>query len=479
MFDSNKARLGAAVSIFNYPIVNNGFIPTVVILDSSFVANAIVFLNKNVHPLGTGAVYANEVPIKFQGITSFHDNSETALSAVGDKVTFDDHSSATFTDNKGALGGGIALLGTAFLLVGEDVEMTFINNYASQYGGAIYNEYLTREDLRASIDCFICYKQPFIAPKDWRVQFFFSNNTANKHGQSIYSTAILPCLYGDNEVDNIFCWKDNHQIEHWIYEDSNCSDQIHTQPQSFTLRNMDSISSPIDAYPGHAFHLPLDAWDDLNHNVTNDSVYYAYIEENAIADVKLEYTHVASNYISITGEPQKNLGLVMQTEGSLVHLNLTLKKCPPGFNQVGNYANKLQCKCAEKDYRGFLKCSEKKLISRIDAKFWYGLVNSYSSEIYLMGYIPQYFVPSVHRINSTKTDIDLPRDFSEVENFICGSLNRQGVLCGECQPGYAVAINSPSYQCVLCNTTTPAKSVGLAVLYTVLTYVPITILFGS
>ena len=476
-FDSNKARLGAAVSIFNYPIVNNGIVPTVKIIDSSFMANTIVFLNENVHPLGTGVVYVNEVPLKFQGNTSFYGNSGTALSAVGDKVTFDDHSSATFTDNRGALGGGIALLGTAFLLVSEGVRMKFVSNYASQYGGAIYNEYLTREDLTASIDCFIRYKQPFVEPKDWKVHFFFSNNTANKRGQSIYSTAILPCLYGSNEIDNIFCWKDNHQIEHWIYEDSNCSDQIHTQPQNFTLRNMESISSPINAYPGHAFHLPLDAWDDLSHNVTDDSVYYAYIEDTAIADVKSEYTHVASNYISITGEPQKNLGLAMQTEGSLVHLNLTLKMCPPGFLQVGNDAKTLECKCSENNYRGFLKCSEKKFISRIDAKLWYGLVDTYSSETYLMGYIPQYFVSSVHRINSTKSDIDLPRDLDEVKNFICGSLNRQGVLCGECQPGYAVAINSPSYKCVLCNTTTPAKSVGLAVLYTVLTYVPITILF--
>ena len=247
---------------------------------------------------------------------------------------------------------------------------------------------------------------------------------------------------------------------------------------------MDSISSPIEAYPGHAFRLPLDAWDDLDHNVTNDSVYYAYIKDSATADVKSGYTHVASNYISITGEPQNSLVLVLQTEGSLVYLNLTLKMCPPGFYQESNDnsdAKTVQCRCSENVYRGFLKCSAKKFKSKMDAKFWYGLVDAYSSEIYLMGYIPQYFVSSMHKINSTSSFIDLPHELSdsEVEDFVCGPLNRQGVLCGECLPDYAVAINSPAYECVLCNTTDPAKSVGLTIAYIMLTYLPITILFGA
>ena len=476
-FDSNLARLGAAVSIFNYPVANEGYLPTVILKESSFIANAIVYLDETVHPLGTGTVYANEVPLKFQGSTTFVKNSGTALSTVGDKVSFDDHSSASFISNDGLLGGGIALLGTSFLLVGEDVTMNFVSNYASQFGGAIYNEYLSREDLKSSINCFIRYKDPFIAPKDWKVLFFFANNTADKHGQSIYSTAILPCLYGGNEVKNIFCWKDDQQIKRWIYEDSNCTDQIYTQPQKFTLRNMDSISSTIEAYPGHAFRLPLDAWDDLDHNVTEDSVYYAYITDSSTADVKSGYTHVASNYISITGKPQGNLGLVMQTTGSVVNLNLTLNECPPGFDLHGD-TKVLQCICSDDDYRSFLRCNAKKFKSKMNAKFWYGLVDTYSNETYLMGYIPQYFVSSVRRFSGEDSFIDLPRVLSKVENFLCEPLNRQGVLCGECLPDYAVAINSPEYECVLCNTTNRMKSVGLSFAYIALTYVPITILFG-
>ena len=478
-FESNKARLGSAVAVFNYPIVNDGYLPTVIFEDSTFTNNHIVYIDNDIHPLGTGAVYTNEVPLEFKGTTSFISNSGSALSAVGDKVTFDDYSSALFNNNRGVFGGGIALLGTAFLLVGENVEMNFTNNCASQYGGAIYNEYSSREDVKSSINCFIRYKKPFVAPIDWEVLFYFSNNTAKQLGKSIYSTAILPCLYGEDDVAKIFCWNDKQHIERWIYEESNCSDEIHTQPRSF------SSSSLIDAYPGYAFHLPLVAWDDLNHNVTDDSVYYAYINENskAISEVKPGYTHVASNYISITGKPNNEVKLVMQTERSrLMHvcLHLNLKTCPPGFDLVHNSSDPktLECNCnrsGNNNYHGHIRCNNQPLKSQIDTKYWYGLVND--SHSYLMGHMPIYFASNVQRITSTSSFIDIPDDPNEVGEYLCTQLNRTGVLCGECLPDYAVAVNSPTYECVRCNDTSQAKKVGDAFTYILLTYGPITVLF--
>ena len=481
-FESNKARIGSAVIIFDYPITNDGLLPPVTIEDCNFTDNSIVFLNEAVHPLGNGAVYVNDVALQLQGNVAFINNSGSALSIVGAKVGFDDHSSISFINNRGVRGGGIALLGGSFLLIGENTSVIFINNHASQYGGAIYNEYSSRQDLKSSIDCFIRYEKPFIGPKEWAVQFYFLNNKANKLGQSIYSTAILPCLYGDSDVTKIFCWTDEHSNEHWIYEGSNCSDQIHTEPQQFSLWYSDNISLPITAYPGQTFRLPLNAWDDLSHNVTNNSVYYAYMEESIIsAEVKPGYTYVASNYIRVTGEPRDNLTLVMQTEGSRtihVSLNLTLETCPPGFDQGYDHnIKKKECRCSNNDYRGHIRCLAEDLKSQIDTKYWFGLVEVGSTKQYLMGYIPLYFVSNVHRINSSKSFVDLPGNLSQVDEFLCGHLNRRGILCGECLPDYAVAINSPNYECVSCNDTTITKSAGYFVAYILLTYGPITILF--
>ena len=482
-FVSNKARLGSAVIIVDYPITNNGLLPSVTIIDSDFTDNSIVYLNEAVHPFGNGAVFVNDISLQFRGDVTFINNSGSALSAVASKVGFEDYSNILFMSNKGVLGGGIALLGGAFLLFGENMSMTFTSNHASQFGGAIYNEYSNRRDLKSSIDCFIRYKKPFIGPKEWAVQLYFSNNTATKLGQSIYSTAILPCLYyDDNDTSQIFCWTDDSNNEHWIYEGSNCSDQIHTEPQQFSLRHSTDLSLPINAYPGQLFRLPLDAWDDLNHNVTNDSVYYAYIDESITsAEVKPGYSYVASNYIRITGEPGNNLTLLMQTEGSRtihVSLNLTLKTCPPGFDEYFNQDIKTtECTCSKDDYLGHIKCITEDLKSQIDTEYWFGLVEISSTKQYLMGYIPLYFASNIHRINSSQAFIDLPRDPSQVSESLCEPLNRRGILCGECRPDYAVAINSPTYECVSCNGTSIATVVGYFFAYVTLTYGPITGLF--
>ena len=474
IFKSNTARLGSAVAVTNYPIVNIGYLPTVTLQDCTFINNTITYLDDIVHPLGTGAVYMKEVPLNFQGYTLFSNNSGSALGAIGQKVIFDDLSTTLFIDNRGVLGGAVALLGNAYLLIGENATINFTNNLASQYGGAIYNEYSSRENVKSSIDCFIRYKQPFIVPEHWKVLFYFSNNTvANKDGQSIYSTIILPCLYGGSDVSQIFCWAE----ENWIYENSNCSKQIQTQPHAFLLADSNNLSSPIDAFPGHEFRLPLEAKDDFKNNVTNDSVYYAYMDDNAPAKVKPGYTHVASNYISVTGEPNTTVRLTLQTQRSrMMHvcLNINLKSCPPGMTSSNSSDKKdVECVCCG-DYRRHLHCSNVELNSTIDTTYWYGKVNEAT---YSMGLKPIYFVSPL--INSTVTYTWLPLDQREVDTVLCGTINRTGVLCGRCLDNYSVAINSPIYECVQCNNRTTVEVFGWPIAYIVLTYVPIAILFST
>jgi hypothetical protein len=95
-----------------------------------------------------------------------------------------------------------------------------------------------------------------------------------------------------------------------------------------------------------------------------------------------------------------------------------------------------------------------------------------------MGSVPfSYNIVDVHSM-SVGT-VDLPRNFSEVDKKMCGNLSRTGTLCGECIEGYAVAINSHTYECVPCNSnsTTPGEFIGFLCAYIVLTYVPIIVFF--
>ena len=65
-----------------------------------------------------------------------------------------------------------------------------------------------------------------------------------------------------------------------------------------------------------------------------------------------------------------------------------------------------------------------------------------------------------------------PNNASELNQYLCGGLNRTGVLCSQCQEGQGTAIFSYSMQCV------PCMSSGLGwTLYVFLATFPTTILF--
>ena len=511
-FENNQAGLGSAVTVSKYQITNGLYMPEVVFTSCSFRTNQIIYSSEIVHPVGLGAVYIDEVPVVFNGSILFKNNSGSALAITGTRVTFNDKTTATFVGNQGLLGGGIAILGTAFIQIGEQSTMNFSNNHASQYGGAIYNHYTTRKDLSSSISCFIRYNKPFIPPTDWNVEFYFKNNSAAKTGKSIYSTAILPCRYGLDITP--FCWNDTK----WNYDGESCKDQIYTLANNFSLLNKSTQVNHglISAYPGKEFRLPLHAWDDLSHDVSKDTVYYAYTNGTLHAKVEEGFSYVANGDITITGKPDSNhtnITLALQTEGSrIMHviLNFSLTPCPPGFrlspekllpskSKGSNTHNddaysavdftdggqdkhdsNLQCMCFnDMEYQGLLRCSDGEFNASIDFRYWlgspYGCDQHVDSEDLLIGYL-YYRSDDGDRPNDNNF-MKLPNNTDSLNDFFCGKFNRQGVLCGECRPGYAVAVNSLIYECVQCNSTLSAKDFGNIVAYIGLTYVPIIALF--
>ena len=87
------------------------------------------------------------------------------------------------------------------------------------------------------------------------------------------------------------------------------------------------------------------------------------------------------------------------------------------------------------------------------------------------------FIGACPYINHRKGVVDEvyvgpPKNASELNDFLCGGLNRTGVLCNQCQEGLGTAIFSYSMQCL------PCMSSGLGwTLYMFLATFPTTILF--
>ena len=501
IFKTNKAQLGAAVTVTAYPIFSEGFVPPLTFCGCEYSENDIVnhLYEKNLddplrsHPSGMGTVYVNEVPVTFSNLTSFNTNYGSALVVVGAQIDF--KGIAIFYNNSGTIGGGLALLGASSVLIGPNTTIYFTHNYASIHGGAMYNRYISKEDLKSSVNCFIRYSEPFVGPFEWKgVKIHFHNNTAKQSGNSIYSTAILPCSWGVPSTDNdssIFCNTDS-----WQFHDSNCTNEIYTDPRQVRSR---LSSSQIDVFPGHGFVLPLDAFDDFEHNVANNTVYAADID-NTNARVEPSYTYVAHNYVGITGKPGTNVSMRMYTAGSrttYIKLNLSIQHCPPGFVELipdilesnssasDEFASdtvyaEISCRCPENNtYRDNLRCLQYGFHSQIHNRYWIGSPpkwykdNSTEHEL-LMGVVPQYYTTKALYSDEF---ITLPQKLSSTDDTICGGGNRMGPLCGYCRKGYAVAINSPKYVCVSCNETSLQEKVGYLFAYLALTYLPILCLF--
>ena len=506
IFESNSARIGSAVCIVAFPIFASGVLPPITIHDSTFLDNHYLYLNPKLNPVhlvGIAAVYVSDIPLSFQNHTIFNSNLGSALTAVGTQLNFT-NSFAYFSNNSGDDGGAIALLGAAFILIGPNTSMTFVGNTASRYGGAIYNRYISVERLLSTADCFLRYTEPLVEPDSWKAQFNFSGNRALIGGCSIFTSSIVPCTWTDGNNSNAFHWKN------WKFYDSKCnhSSEVQTEPTNFSSSISSlSISDPIKIFPGEIFKIPLSAFDDLGNDITANTIYSAQMQDDkskSVAQVADGFTYIIANYMSITGKPKSNITLQLQTEGSRtkhVLLNVTIQDCPPGFvckysdhnnsDRVhGNslplhYIQQIECRCpAEKYmYQNNLRCNQEKFTSRININYWYGPVTVHfghsNKTLLLMGSIPLVYRTQNIVAESDTSTIELPRYIDKIDERLCGGVHRWGVLCGECIKGYAVAVNSRSYECVPCdkNSTTPGEFIKFLSAYIALTYFPIMIFF--
>ena len=490
-FEYNQARLGSAVLVDDFPVFSYGLLPAVEFYNCNFSGNRIRNVSTPVHEAGIGTVFINNVLTMFHNYVEFFNNTGSALVVAGTLVNFTG-TTALFNNNSGINGGAIALLGVSSILIGLNTDMTFVNNYALLHGGAIFNRYIGNEFLESNANCFLHYSEPVLDPREWEVRFNFSGNTAGKDGCSIFSTSAYPCnaKWGNDEVD-VFQWNKTN----WYYENKKCTNEVlfYTEAQNFTFSNNRSLSDPdtvVSFIPGHHFTLPLQAWDEFNNNVTESTVYSALVLNGSdVADIEPGFTYITSNYIKLTGKPGNNITLELQTAGARslhVEIKMTILECPPGFVPISRDSPKsTTCECPgeSEDYRNLLRCIAKHFLSRIHFHYWYGPVNTNThggskNMSTLMGSTPFAYRSKDANLVVDDLFIDLPRTIDEVDHKLCGGANRTGVLCGECLDGYAVAVNSPSYECVPCNiSNTKREFVGHLFAYVALTYIPIAIIF--
>ena len=133
--------------------------------------------------------------------------------------------------------------------------------------------------------------------------------------------------------------------------------------------------------------------------------------------------------------------------------------CPPGFVSLGNI-----CVCADWP-DGIITCDEDSL----NASILIGYCMTYDNETEEVraGFCQQ----TLFKNDSFKFYYPLPTEVSDLNDRMCGPFNREGLLCGECQDGFAVPPLF-SINCINCTSVSNGW-----IKFITFTYVPITIIF--
>ena len=465
---ANSGRLGSAIdlALWHPVITGSSIIP---LFNNSIFYNNYYYQQSNQY-VGIGALYSDNIPIRFTGETTFCNNSHSAVAGVGSYMHFDINSSTIFRENKGRIGGAMVLLGNAFIVTSYHSVLVFVNNSAALKGGAIYGEIVGEHDLLSSRNCFIRYSNLSSTPAEWKSHFYFRNNTPN----AIYATTIVTCVWGgafgssvDSNLNSVFNWSN------WHYDDGN--NEIITAPLQFVpkLNNNDSNngSNSFCLVPGKRSLLPFEALDDNSRDVTSSLVMTIRSENSSVVTISNYTQYISDNTIIVYGNNTLNstATLILETIDPKVvynELSVSLSPCPPGMVlglKPQDGGNVTQCICGGNGFQGVVKCNSDNFSSSILRGHWMGWVDSQ----YVVGDCAYCTVSS-----SIDTSYDfLPDSKGLLDNYLCGRVDRTGILCGNCKLNYGLTAN---LLCRNCNLYTLYVRV---ILYIATQFIPVTIFF--
>ena len=116
--------------------------------------------------------------------------------------------------------------------------------------------------------------------------------------------------------------------------------------------------------------------------------------------------------------------------------------CPPWFIPTLQANGTVTCTCGS-EIEDIVRCDQ----GNLQATLRFGNCMTFDTET------NETFVgscPLSQAKNSTMSLIHLPRNLSDLNEFMCDQYNREGRLCGRCKPGYSSTILTYGRPCVNC-----------------------------
>eukprot|EP00731_Ephydatia_muelleri_P034648 Em0070g4a len=356
-----------------------------------------------------------------------------------------------FRNNTGDYGGAISILNNGDLYFHQNCNLTFSNNTAKTYGGAIYIQGDQNIPKSKLIECAI----HFMGPHE-NYSIIFDSNKAIVSGQSIYATPIYNCTLEFPDWANGNNPFIGHPSEYYEYAfnitsfDGNASDiQILSSPVKIYICECDvgTDCDLRDGYkiftsPGRTVSFSANSVDSESH--TSPAVVFTTIPSNrqeikigAQQNVQWIGNKCDTLQFQIYGKENVSFNLLLSTfmGGAPTVVQVTMRPCNPGFVLTRDADGLLQCNCSSFLTSLQVGCDVGTgTVSRNDNK-WIGI---YHNGIYnLSAYA--YTCP-VDYCKSNLTQISLA-----TSDMLC-DYNRRGLLCGHCQDNMSVIFGSSKCQ---------------------------------
>lgn len=462
-FLNNSASVGSAIVLSSMIRDCDSNSCQVLLVNNTFSNNTVG------HSIGShgglGAVISRYISVSFKGRNTFTGNQKSAIVLLNAVGHFLQESETLFINNSGFNGGALQIYGESSLMVDSNCSLVFVGNTATHKGGAIYHE--TFDNIQT------LPRNCLFHITDRNNSFFtctFQDNRARDKVNAIYSNAVSSCIIPtrdgssskDSIIDSLLYCKRN-----WEYISSNCNESIESEPIDFIVSN---LTNQFGLFSNVRANLPVTIIDIFEANVTDDvtliinTISTDHISTNPTSGI------VSNNTIELIGDEESAGIIQIQTAGAPykeVGIPFNILHCPPGFLAVeSSSGNGSKCQCAVNAYtEGALVCDQNTLTSNLQITNCISQLTPNNSTLVVGS------CPFLMGTASTAT-ILLPQDPYEVEEMICGKMNRRGVLCGQCKEGYVPEAYSYLYNCIKCDHI--ARS---WVVYLCAQYLPIIVLF--
>ena len=255
-------------------IANNGFSIVSIIQPKKIITKScstlkvklfnVKFKDNKVNDEETFIVLINNINDIMMTKCTFADNDGTGLLIYDSYVTFT--GSNVFINNTGINGGAIQMQ-NALILLQNDTNISFINNHATNKGGAIY---VIQNSLIYNY-CFYQLFEPIVRPI--RKYFHFQDNTAVIGGSAVYYDGgnVSDCYaseYGISVVDQTLISSNAHRI-------CFCDDDV---------PNCSKTKTNVTILPGNSINFAVIAFENRNSTIMTTGLVQVR-DQNAIQNV--------------------------------------------------------------------------------------------------------------------------------------------------------------------------------------------------